>query len=188
VTSKQRVNRWSPLARHGVHLVLANPYPGEREEWYPNDCHSLIDARDHDEIVGALRAEIERLTELLDRKSSVAYEDAQDRVAAETGAKRGYVGEAPLSYVVLDEIRARCAQHRVSVKEGWTIDNQYTLDRDYLLGLIPPEWTDRPDCPHKTDARKDAPADPDCTWCQSAVKTSAPPEDPHDGLIVELNP
>jgi hypothetical protein len=110
------------------------------------------------------------------------------RRAAETGAKRGYVGEAPLSYVVLDEIRARCAQHRVSVKEGWTIDNQYTLDRDYLLGLIPPEWTDRPDCPHKTDARKDAPADPDCTWCQSAVKTSAPPEDPHDGLIVELNP
>jgi hypothetical protein len=84
LSSKQRVNRWSPRSRHGVHLVLANPYAGEREEWYPNDCHSLIDARDHDEIVGGLRAEIERLTELLDRKSSVAYEDAQDRVAAET--------------------------------------------------------------------------------------------------------
>jgi hypothetical protein len=84
IPSKQRVNRWSPRSRHGVHLVLANPYAGEREEWYPNDCHSLIDARDHDEIVGGLRAEIERLTELLDRKSSVAYEDAQDRVAAET--------------------------------------------------------------------------------------------------------
>lgn len=33
----------------------------------------------------------------------------------------------------------------------------------------------RPDCPHKTDAPKDAPADPDCTWCQSAVKTSDNP-------------
>jgi hypothetical protein len=106
VTSKQRVNRWSPRSRHGVHLVLANPYAGEREEWYPNDCHSLIDARDHDEIVGGLRAEIERLTELLDRKSSVAYEDAQDRVAAETPAESAPLtlrdfGYAPGNYTCI---------------------------------------------------------------------------------------
>jgi hypothetical protein len=106
LSSKQRVNRWSPRSRHGVHLVLANPYAGEREEWYPNDCHSLIDARDHDEIVGGLRAEIERLTELLDRKSSVAYEDAQDRVAAETPAESAPLtlrdfGYAPGNYTCI---------------------------------------------------------------------------------------
>lgn len=153
MTSKQRVNRWSPLARHGVHLVLANPYPGEREEWYPNDCHSLIDARDHDEIVGALRAEIERLTELLDRKSSVAYEDAQDRVAAETSVPTEALselcalrGELELTVEALERANAAC-------EESSRITEEYRA----LYGSLP-------------------------------EKTSAPPEDPHDGLIVELNP
>lgn len=66
---------------------------------------------------------------------------------------------------------------RPSIKGNGFDGLEIGTDRQYAQEFV--DWVNarlslRPDCPHKTDAPLDAPADPNCSWCNAQRRSAEP--------------